>query len=349
MTSVGFHHLRVVISAIVLATLPLQSFAQENNEVLKQRFLQEAPGRWEEYKRLSEEMQGTVSFSHNSNSTSGNRQHRVKSERKINSTSQLARFYIKDIENGKIDREVDEVYARNSKYAFILERETTEAPWVLTQYSDLKDDWVMGRIAFRHGVIADNITTGVRLQHDLFFDIVHKPEFQIKSCRYVEIKGGKYVEVVFIYDKMDGKTKTRLEGSLVFDPGRFWSLRSGDISVTGDFGSGREKFTLIQSENDGEFPPLSRVMEFEKAYETTSADFSIQSTYRSEVNLRRPRNLPDDSEFTLGAFELPEPHGMTWEKPTPRYVWFLAAAGVCVGLALTFRYLSRRHRISAQA
>lgn len=52
-------------------------------------------------------------------------------------------------------------------------------------------------------------------------------------------------------------------------------------------------------------------------------------------------DLPD-AEFTLSAFGLPEPVGVTWSKPTPNYFWWLVAAGGCVLLALGFRYLARR-------
>lgn len=51
-----------------------------------------------------------------------------------------------------------------------------------------------------------------------------------------------------------------------------------------------------------------------------------------------------DTQFTLSAFGLPEPVGIRWAKPTPRYVRFLLAAAECAGLAIVFRFLDKRQR-----
>lgn len=50
----------------------------------------------------------------------------------------------------------------------------------------------------------------------------------------------------------------------------------------------------------------------------------------------------DPNEFRVSHFGIPEPVGVTWEKPTPRYVWFLLGAGGFAALMLVFRYLARR-------
>ncbi len=69
-------------------------------------------------------------------------------------------------------------------------------------------------------------------------------------------------------------------------------------------------------------------------------DVTSKTDYDLEVNDRVP-----NSEFTLSAFGLPEPGGEEpVKKPTPLYIWILAAAGVCAALALSFRYLARRVR-----
>jgi hypothetical protein len=59
------------------------------------------------------------------------------------------------------------------------------------------------------------------------------------------------------------------------------------------------------------------------------------------------RGEADEAEFTLSAFGLPEPPGVKWEKPTPRYVWFLAAAMVLGILAAGLRYLASRRAVKA--
>ncbi|HEY1487878.1 MAG TPA: hypothetical protein VGF84_17360 [Micromonosporaceae bacterium] len=55
-----------------------------------------------------------------------------------------------------------------------------------------------------------------------------------------------------------------------------------------------------------------------------------------------PTADPPEREFTLTTFGLPEPVGVVWETPTPRYVWWLIAAAGFLVLAVGFRYLARR-------
>ncbi|MDY3555512.1 hypothetical protein R5W24_004655, partial [Gemmata sp. JC717] len=62
------------------------------------------------------------------------------------------------------------------------------------------------------------------------------------------------------------------------------------------------------------------------------------------------KDQPDESEFSLTAFGLPEPEGVAWEKRTPSYVWALTATGVFAALAAVFRVLMvRRARTSGAA
>ncbi|MCS6977776.1 MAG: hypothetical protein NZM31_12325, partial [Gemmatales bacterium] len=69
------------------------------------------------------------------------------------------------------------------------------------------------------------------------------------------------------------------------------------------------------------------------------------TTFIADFDLHLPDTLPPESEFTLSAFGLPEPPGVTWERPTP---WWLY--GIAVGLALVvlsgilFRVFGRLRR-----
>ncbi len=48
------------------------------------------------------------------------------------------------------------------------------------------------------------------------------------------------------------------------------------------------------------------------------------------------------ADYRLSAYNLPEPEGVVWDKPTPTYVWLLAAAGVLGLLSVMFAWLKRR-------
>jgi hypothetical protein len=50
-----------------------------------------------------------------------------------------------------------------------------------------------------------------------------------------------------------------------------------------------------------------------------------------------------ERDFTLTAFGLPEPVGVTWPKPTKWWVWISLGAAFAVGIALVLAMLGRRY------
>jgi len=61
------------------------------------------------------------------------------------------------------------------------------------------------------------------------------------------------------------------------------------------------------------------------------------TTYRYNVTVR------SDAEFRLSYYGLPEPEGISWDRPTPNYIWLLAGCGVFGLLAVLCSYLRRRN------
>jgi hypothetical protein len=56
---------------------------------------------------------------------------------------------------------------------------------------------------------------------------------------------------------------------------------------------------------------------------------------------------PDAELFTLTYYGFPEPEGVVWEKPTPRWVWYLSICGGALLLALLVSWIIRR-RVKAR-
>ncbi len=78
-------------------------------------------------------------------------------------------------------------------------------------------------------------------------------------------------------------------------------------------------------------------------YKGTSATFP--SNFESVERLKSIKiSEARDSDFLLSAFGLPEPDEFAPSQPTPtpRYVWFLCAAGVFVLLAALLFWFPRR-------
>jgi hypothetical protein len=318
--------------------------SQEGDEALKRRFLREAPPQWEEYDRVSRELQGVLAFS--GTDSLQNSQDDSRLEYKTNGRGTVLRIFGKTKSKGKANPQHDEVYGFNPRYAFELRRKAVEAPWVLTKHLERRTGTDLGRATTRINSYLTCINFGVRCGYtrEPLAELVRKPDFRVGSCRKVQKDGEELVEVAFTYSFTEGpkKWRTNLKGKLLFDPRQYWCWRSGDIQVTGDTINGTLKLRGTQSNKGDELPPLSRVWESEGDWVFPMAGVRNRKKLRYEATLSRPAELPADEEFRLSAFGLPEPVGVVWDKPTPTYVWLLAAAGVVGALAFGFRYLARR-------
>lgn len=126
-------------------------------------------------------------------------------------------------------------------------------------------------------------------------------------------------------------------GWVIFDPGRYWA--PCQFSFT--FGDSEGQTTRERKDSfisDSRYPfvqksEMKEVIRSGKEAEERIIDHEIH--FGDDVK---------EMEFTLSAFGLPEPVGVVWEKSTPRYIWFLVAAGILAVLAVGFRYLVRRQR-----
>jgi len=144
----------------------------------------------------------------------------------------------------------------------------------------------------------------------------------------------------------------RMKGFILFDPDRKWCIdraeykeeyymngvRSSEADVVLSF------FTIPHSSG---FPLLSKQIKTLTGYHfrrKEKMEMHAEADYQVEVS-----SDDDESPFLLTAFGMREPIGMTREKRTPRYVWFLTAAVVFIALAVGFRYLARRRVANALA
>lgn len=176
-------------------------------------------------------------------------------------------------------------------------------------------------------------------------DLVSNPSFQIKKTTTESRDGQEFARIDYSCVFDEPQQRIRRQGSIYFDPSRCWCIRQV-----------KEAEVIF---HDG---VLHRTMDWDIQYKTIDHQFGfplIQSlsmkwdgtyekdkrksagTLTAECEWQVNDRLPD-SEFTLSAFGLPEPVGVSWKKPIPTYVWILGAAAACGALAVLFRYLARR-------
>jgi hypothetical protein len=185
---------------------------------------------------------------------------------------------------------------------------------------------------------------------------VSNPSFKVTKAAKEIQNGQELVRVDYIYNyvmhRADQDHQVRSQGSLWLDPSRCWCIRRlkslYETTIRGERSYHTEEEVVCETiDHPSGFPILkSRTDRFKMiGYKSKQKiDVTSKIDYDLEVNDRVP-----DSEFTLSAFGLPEPEGETVKKPIPLYVWIFIGAGVCVMLALGFRYLARRARLKQVA
>lgn len=183
-------------------------------------------------------------------------------------------------------------------------------------------------------------------EHTRLSQLVTRDSFKIKKISRTSRDGYDLMQIDFNFD--DKKQGIQSSGSLYLDPNHCWCIRriseSHVTMLNGKplFKSQRDVDCQIVNHPSG-LPLIKSVHIQSHGY---SGKKKNGATYKAEYEWEINDHVPN-SEFTLTTFGLPEPVGVTWEKPTPWYLWFLAAAGGCFVLAILFRYLSRRGRLRA--
>ncbi len=335
-----------LLFALVLCFHCQQAQAQNHDETLKQRFLKEAPSAWAEYARHAEKLQGSSSYNHVG--TAHDVKHHDRAEYKRNRNGKLLVISSEHTTKGKRDYGGEEAYGVNPKYAFRLQRKSSASPWVVVQIEDLSKTSVPENIARRFDQMAAGITRLVRVEETPLFEILRRPDFQVLRCQTVSREGEELVEIVFSYPhKVEQAPLPYVQaqsGSLLLDPKRFWCLRSCDLKAENGTITSRVKEL---SDSGGSFP-IPKCIETENNWIFTKEQIAKgfppknKQQMRWDYDLSEPDRLPDDSEFTLTAFGLPEPPGLEWRKPTPWYLWLALAGGFCLLLGVLFAWLKRR-------
>jgi hypothetical protein len=347
MIRVSDHNILLCLSIVLVSVMGLEvttcdACAQDDDQTLREQFLREAPARWAEYVQQAKQLQGTYSFraSFSVTGTKAENTYTVK----MNRTCKLIELSMaRKTPGGQGDYDDLKVVAFNPRYAFALKRKTPSSPWIVTELVDLRTNSLPSSIQKTFERIDNEILELVRLDKDPLAELARKPEFQVVRCKKVLQAGEEFVQVDFEYPPtVEERDSGVHRGTLVLDPQRFWCLRSYEVRYPRSDGSpGTVKYRVLELGGREEGLPVpKRALE---QREFLSKDGTRGKTeIWVECNLDVPRTLPPDEEFTLSAFGLPEPLGVTWSKPTPWYLWLSLAGALCLGGSGVFYWLKRR-------
>jgi hypothetical protein len=131
-------------------------------------------------------------------------------------------------------------------------------------------------------------------------------------------------------------TITHHTANLEVDPRAYHVLRRGHAIVKMNRTEGRIRIENEYTIVDG-VPVPSHCTYIEEYSTTPRLTIRTESTFRCQL----AGSLRQD-DFTLTHYNLPEPPGVTWESPTPTYVWLLLAAAVLGIIVLGCRWLLKR-------
>ncbi|MBY0233193.1 MAG: hypothetical protein K2W96_28250 [Gemmataceae bacterium] len=225
------------------------------------------------------------------------------------------------------------VAGRNPRYGFELRRKG-EGDYLLRRTVIFSSD--EDRLSIPLGNL--NVPYAVPEWGKTYLEVAQDAETVVHSAQETEWRGSKVFEVRLTSRFYHRGTKKWERATVVwyFDP-KHW-VCVGTKAVDPD--------------------PAQPEYEFVYSYDT-SGEWAVPTKHElwemhprepAKDNRRRlveilefaPATDWDESKFRLSAFGLPEPVGVEWPKPTPRWVWLLVAAAGLAVLAVGFRWFARR-------
>lgn len=311
-----------------------------SGDELRARFGKEASARWKEYADWCKNLEGTGTVIATKGETTEDHE---RFEYKYNAACRLIirQSLLKPSGTG-------EVAAFNRRYAFLLERKTSEKPWVLKGIGEAESK---NAAAIRKDVEKRSRAAVSLLLTwpDSLEELTTHPSFRILRATPVTRFGSELVQLEFENPHeiipAPGEPFVPIQsGVLLLDPERFWIFRGGDFNCNYSDAISTVKIEIELADSKSRFPiPKRRV--------TTIASKSLEGrgSYTrkmvSDFHLSEPSTLPPDEQFTLSAFGVPEPFAVA---PARRYPWFLWAGIAGVLCVIVGVFFARRGKVGSK-
>lgn len=308
------------IFGLLILAFPLAAHADES-ERLTARLLADAPPAWKEYRAYVERLQGTEQ-----STWTANGQIRTSFRLEFKSNPRCKMVLHQSLLSGQT---AEDVHAFNPLYGFSLKRKAKNDPWILT---DLQIGEFRGSRENWEDFKSLRACISVHL-HELP-ELVQLPNFRVVRASTIRRDGIDLCQFEF--------ESKEASGTLLLDPNRFWVVRHCTI---------REKAAdiLVLVRQDVECRdraanyPIPRRLVLDKEWAGTKNNLPPAHAV-VDYDLAEVSRLPDDREFTLTAFGLPEPVGVPTPRKAVAYLWLALAALGTIALAVFLRWMARRSR-----
>jgi hypothetical protein len=322
--------------ALGLLTGTVVARGQADDEC-RRRFLAEAPAAWAAYRDFAWRLQGTA---HTSAETTFHDQGRVVVTDKLVSIKQNRQAALLATRLSS-PRQEARVYFANRQY-------TAE----LRGRPDRPEAYALGDIQMGADVplqvVPLKVRTWARFELSPNFgyegvelcDLLGHPKFALgRVSPQPGAEGLVRVEYAYTEGKND---EVRHTGVLILDPHAAWCVRRVEDESASPEMSRRDVIDYAWSIHTNGFP-LIRSGKF-MGESTSTGRGRAMWDMRIDYGVTVREDVPD-KEFTLTAFGLPEPEGVTWEKPRGSRLWlWLMLAGFAAAL-LSFGCFRLRRRL----
>ncbi len=310
------------------------------------RFREEAPRKWEEFRRRAQRLQGSYLSTSFDRAQGGKVFLRTRYECKQNERCALCSM--QDLVGGEREGRLE---CLNPRYGFRLYRAVSDSPWAVVGLDkDVKDGY--GLSSLSPGVRVAGLIVEKPLSFssmwECLLDMVRDPDFVIQRVSYAPHEGDDRIRVDFKYrpkmvpprtewgDIQPGWNPLR-GGWILLDPARYWVMHGFEVETEWqDQTTGTLTGTFMYQDGEGGFPILKRSQQLYKGIDKRGTRNETESVEEYELT---EKDIPDE-EFTLSAFGLPEPS--EGQRPTRWFIWIGLAGIAFVGLTMFLRRLSRR-------
>lgn len=322
----------------LLTGSPHNGVALASDQSLLQRFHAEAPKAWKSHEDFWLSLEGT-SKGERREVRNGNWVKTVELKRHW---KQCNHNTLDQLELRQPDGWRGTVQGRNKQYTFRLMRDNETRPWVIQEVVKLENDspdpW-----EDRKSLTLSLILFSPR---GLLLPQLHEsPGFKVADVVREPDSAEELARLTFSYSPANSEDTNQLRGGwLVLDPLHDWVIRKGELDLDPKGLGKTYKYSLRYEYKDGpEHHPIltsSVVNGVIRDGQTLIAGEHVEGTAELEQ-----RKVIPDSEFTLSAFGLPEPHWAQTRKPS-WYLW-LGVAGVgCLILGGGLAWVRRRRAAS---
>jgi len=291
------------------------------DDVWKERFLNEAPKAWAEYREFAEHMRGT-------------RRARLELEKK-GVRNNTGKFVIDGPLARRGPSKSGRLQATNSDYAFVIRKNRDTGQWQLKRLERVGGPLGLAQ-EFRDDVRKYG-AGGLRVYLGCWLDrMVKQDGFRLQDVEPVMRNGEQLARVTFFYEppKEEWGHNPVRDGWVLLDPQRYWLLREAETKA---YSMGQLGTITVRCEyDDGKapFPILKRHVSTAKSTGLTpegrKAGYKIGEASTFDIRFdMEPFHEADEADFKLSAYGLPEP-----PPPASKSGWNWWLTVTLAGLAL---------------